>query len=129
MERWHQCYLLPFLYLFTYLFTLPFLMPFFLSHARLRSAHASTAQTAVVLQSNYELGTCSKSLHSNHLGPRSNPYSPRYRRTTLTNRQMCLRTIMGEQLVQGQLKSTSRHHTIKHGVHGKHVVERADLKQ
>jgi len=35
-------------------FIQPFLMFFFLLHARLRNAHASTAQIAVLLQSNYE---------------------------------------------------------------------------
>ena len=49
---------------------------FLLLHAKLRSAHASMAQIAVVLQSNCEWGTCSRSLHSNCLGRGPNPYSP-----------------------------------------------------
>jgi len=85
-----------------YLFIPPFLTPFFLSHTKLRSAHTSTVQIALVLQNNCEeWGSCSRSLHSNCLRRLLNPYSPHYRLTSLTNRPPCLRTIMGEQLVQG----------------------------
>ena len=81
---------------------LPFEMPIFLLHAKLSSAHTSMGQITVVLQSNCEWGTCSRSLHSNCLGWGSNPYSPSNRLHTLTNRSLCLRTYyMGEQLVQG----------------------------
>ena len=41
---------------------------------------------AVELESNFGQRTCSRSLHSNFLGRGSNPYSPHYRPTTLTNR-------------------------------------------
>jgi len=52
-------------FIYFFYFILPFLTPFFLSNTKLRSAHASTTQIAVVLQSNCEWGACSRSLHIN----------------------------------------------------------------
>src|SRR6218665_3442020 len=57
-----------------------------------RSAHESEALAltrlggadAVVLQGNCVRRTCSRSLHSNCLGRGSDPYSPRYRPSSLT---------------------------------------------
>ena len=42
------------MFIFNFFIILSFLTPFFLSHAKFKSAHASIAQMAVVLQSNYE---------------------------------------------------------------------------
>lgn len=67
--------------LFIFYYVMRMLTPFFLSHARLRSANAVTAQIAVIPQSNFESGTCSRSMHSNFLGRRSNPCYPRFRPT------------------------------------------------
>ena len=68
-------------------------MPFFFSHTKSRSVHASMARW----QSNYEWGTCSRSLYSNCLRQGSSPYSPHYKPTALTNQTPCLRTSKGEQ--------------------------------
>src|SRR6218665_1002328 len=57
---------------------------------KLRSALVHASADAVVLQINCVLRrTWSRSLHSNYLGRGSNPYSPRYRSSTLTNRPPC----------------------------------------
>src|SRR5688572_26073792 len=46
----------------------------------------------IILQRNCARRTCSRSLHSNRLGRRSNPYSPRYRPTALTKAIMVYNT-------------------------------------
>ena len=83
----YRCNYCPTYYCFIFFnFTFTFLKPFFLSNAKLRNAHALTSQIALVLQSNCECGTCSRSLLSNCLRRGSSPYSLRYSTTALTNR-------------------------------------------